>query len=84
LRGTMNPYRSTSPPLKSSQSSIPPASSFPSRTRLFSVLSILDPEVDGTESNDDPFAVIFGILFEWEGSLKLDFPICASELPLSP
>ena len=69
LRGTMNPYRSTSPPWRSSQSSIPPASSLASRTKALSLLLYAEPVCDGTRSDATPFVRISGTSLDCDADL---------------
>ena len=69
LRGTMKPYRSTSPPLRSSQSSIPPASSVSSRTTALFLLLLAVPECDGTRSDATPLTWLPGAPLDCEAVL---------------
>lgn len=69
LRGTINPYRSTSPPLRCSQSSIPPASSVSSRTTALFLLLLAVPVCDGTRSDAAPLMWLSGASLDREAVL---------------
>lgn len=69
LRGTMKPYRSTSPPLRSSQSSIPPASSVSSRSTALFLLLLAVPVCDGTRSDAAPLTWLSGAFLDREAVL---------------